>query len=167
MSIAESNTLHTICCEIEKGSQILTILAMSVKKQQLAGFFPTQYRSNFLYVEGSTAWLYECPLHLPLLSIAEQWYDKIPVNYLDAVMYVDPITRQTFEYANEIPCENNQQSVIALDPDINKYYILTPQPFKTDPLGHIEPTQIQIFISPNTFTAQDAGSHSQKELKQF
>ena len=35
------------------------------------------------------------------LYIAEQGYNKIPVNYLDF------ITRQTFEYANQIPCENN------------------------------------------------------------
>ena len=37
MSFAESNTLHTFC---EGGrTQLLKILAMSVKNQQLAGFF--------------------------------------------------------------------------------------------------------------------------------
>ena len=34
---------------------------MSVKNPQLAGFLLTGYRSIFLYVEGSTAWLYDCP----------------------------------------------------------------------------------------------------------
>ena len=57
MSVAELNTLHTIC-EVER-TQLLTILAMSVKNPQLAGFPLTQNRSNFLYVEGSTAWLYD------------------------------------------------------------------------------------------------------------
>ena len=132
MSVAELNTLHTIC-EVER-TQLLTILAMSVKNPQLAGFLLTQNRSNFLYVEGSTAWLYDCPHHLSPLYIADQCYDEIPVNYLDTVKYVDPITRQTFEYANQIPCENNPQNVISLDPDTDQYYVLTPQPIKKIPL---------------------------------
>ena len=165
MSVAELNPLHTIC-EVER-TQLLTILAMSVKNPQLAGFLLTQNRSNFLYVEGSTAWLYDCPHHLSPLYIADQCHDKIPVNYLDTVMYVDPITRQTFEYANQIPCENNPQNVISLDPDTDQYYVLTPQPIKKDPPLLFEPTQIQNAISPNTFTAQDAGIYSQKELKHF
>ena len=140
---------------------------MSVKNPQLAGFPLTQNRSNFLYVEGSTAWLYDCPHHLSPLYIAEQCYDKVPVNYLDTVMYVDPITHQTFEYANQIPCENNPQNVISLDPDTDQYYVLTPQPIKKDPPLLFEPTQIQTAISPNTFNAQDAGIYSQKELKHF
>ena len=45
-------------------------------------------------------------------------------------MYVYPITRQTFEYANRIPCENNPQNVISLDADTDQYYVLTSQPIK-------------------------------------
>ena len=93
MSVADLNTLHTIC-EVER-SQRLIILAMSVKKPRLAGFILTQNWGNFLYVEGSTAWLYDCPHHISPSYIAEHGYDKIPVRYLDTVMYVDPITRQT------------------------------------------------------------------------
>ena len=59
MTVQERNTLHTIC-ELER-DQPLTILAMSVQNPQLAGFLLTDNRSNFLYVEGSTAWLYDCP----------------------------------------------------------------------------------------------------------
>ena len=57
MTVQELNTLHTVC-ELER-TQLLTILAMSVKNPQLAGFLLTGNRSNFLYVEGSTAWLYD------------------------------------------------------------------------------------------------------------
>ena len=64
MTVQELNTLHTIC-ELER-NQLLTILAMSVQNPQLAGFLLTGNRSNFLYVEGSTAWLYDCP-HFYLL----------------------------------------------------------------------------------------------------
>ena len=103
MTVLELNTLNTVC-ELER-TQFLTILAVSGKNPQLAGVSLTQNRSNFLYVEGSTAWLYDCPHHLSPLYIAEKCYDKSPNNYLDTVKYVDPITRQTFDYATPTPCE--------------------------------------------------------------
>ena len=37
-------------------------------------------------------------------------------------MYVDTITRQTFEYAIQIPCENIPQIVFALDPDTDTMF---------------------------------------------
>ena len=82
-------------------------------------------------------------------------------------MYVDPITRSIFEYANQIPCENNPQNVFAVAPDADQKHVLTPQPVKKDPPQLFEPTQIQTAISPSHFTAQDATSYSQKELKHF
>ena len=69
MTVSELNTLHTVC-ELER-IQLLTILAMSVKNPQLAGFLLTQNRSNFLYVEGSTTWLYDCLHHLSPSNVAE------------------------------------------------------------------------------------------------
>ena len=57
MTVQELNKLHTVC-ELER-NQPLTILAMSVQNPQLTGFLLTGNRSNFLYVEGSTAWLYD------------------------------------------------------------------------------------------------------------
>ena len=80
-------------------------------------------------------------------------------------MYIDPITRQTFEYANQIPCENNRQNVISLDPETDQKYVSTRQPPKRHPPVHFEPTRVQTAISPNTFTAKDAGNFSQKKLK--
>ena len=82
-------------------------------------------------------------------------------------MCVDPITRQTFEYANQIPCQTNPHNVIALDPDTDQYYVSTPQPNKKDPPLIFEPTQVQTAISPNTFTARDAEVYSQRDLKNF
>ena len=93
MTVQELNTLHTKC-ELER-NQLLTKLAMSVQNPQLAGFFLTGNRSNFLYVEGSTAWLYDCPHFLSLLYKADRCFDRIPIHFKDTLMYVDPITRQT------------------------------------------------------------------------
>ena len=58
MTVQELNNLHTVC-ELEK-NQLLTIIAMSVQNPQLAGFLLTGNRSNFLFFEGSAAWLYDC-----------------------------------------------------------------------------------------------------------
>ena len=65
MTVQELNTLSTIC-ELER-NQLLTILAMSVQNSQLAGFLLTGNRSNFLYIESSTAWFYDCPHFLSVL----------------------------------------------------------------------------------------------------
>ena len=45
--------------------------------------------------------------------------------------------------------------------------MLTPQPINKNPPQLFESTQIQTDFSANTFTAQDAGIYSQKELKPF
>ena len=59
MTVQEPNVLHTIC-ELER-NQLLTIIAMSVQNPQLADFLLIRNRSNFLYVESSTAWPRDCP----------------------------------------------------------------------------------------------------------
>ena len=46
MTVQKLNTLHTVC-ELER-TKVLTILAVSVKNLQLAGFRLTGNRSNFL-----------------------------------------------------------------------------------------------------------------------
>ena len=105
MTVQELNTLHTVC-ELER-TQLLTILAMSVKKPQLAGFLLTGNRSTFLYVEGSTEWLYDCPHFISPKYKADKCFDGIPIHYRVTILYVDPITRQTFNYATPIECGNN------------------------------------------------------------
>ena len=167
MTVQELNTLHRVC-ELER-TQLLTILAMSVKNPQLPGFLLTGNRSNFLYVEGSTAWLYDCPHFKSPLYKADKCFDRIPINYRETIMYVDPITRQTFNYATPIECGNIPQNIIELDPDADDgdFYVLTPDPLKREPPQLFKPTQIKTTITPNTFTAQDPGIYSNAELDQF
>ena len=133
MTLQELNTLHTVC-ELER-AQLLTILAMSVKNPQLAGFLLTGNRSIFLYVDGSTAWMYDCPHFISLLYKADNCFDRIPIHYRETIMYVDPITRQTFTYATPKKCGNIQQNIIELDPDADDgdFYVLTPDPLKREP----------------------------------
>ena len=51
------------------------------------------------------------------LYISEQCYNEIPLNYLenrDTEMYVDPITRRTFEHANDIFVKTTMKSLFPL-----------------------------------------------------
>ena len=143
MTVQELNTLHTVC-ELER-TQLLTILAMSVKNPQLAGFLLTGNCSNFLYVEGSTAWLYDCPHFISPLYKADKCFDRIPIHYRETIMYVDPITRQTFNYATPIECGNNPQNIIELDPDTDDgaFYVLTPDPLKREASQMFNPLKLR------------------------
>ena len=167
MTVQELNTLHTFC-ELER-KQLLTKLAMSVQNPQLAGFLLTGNSSNFLYVEGSTAWLYDCPLFLSPIYKADRCFDRTPIHYKNTLMYVDPITRQTYDYATPILCDNNPRNIIELDPDTDDqdFYILHPEPIKRKPPLMFTPDQFKTTIRPNTFTAQVAGIYSNAELDQF
>ena len=167
MTVQELNTPHTVC-ELER-TQLLTISAMSVKNPQLAGFLLTGNHSNLLYVEGSTSWLYNCPRFISPLYKADKCFDRIHIHYRETIMYVDPITRQTFNYATPIECGNNPQNFIELDPDADDgdFYVLTPDPLKREPPQMFKPTQLKTTITPNTFTVQDAGIYSNAELDQF
>ena len=142
---------------------------MSVENTQLAGFLLTGNRSTFLSVEGSRAWLYDCPHFISPLYKADKCFDRIPIHYRETIMYVDPITRQTFNYATPIESGNNPQNIIELYPasDDEDFYVLTPEPLKREAPQMFKPTQIKTTITPNTFTAQDAGIYSNAELDQF
>ena len=84
-------------------------------------------------------------------------------------MYVDPITKQTYEYATPIACDKNTRNIIELDPDSDDqdFYILGPEPLKRKPPLMFTPSQVKTKIRPNTFTAQDAGIYCNAELDQF
>ena len=126
---------------------------MSVQNPQLAGFLLTGNRSNFLNVEGSTAWLYDCS---HFLSPLYRCFDRIPIHFTEILMYDDPITRQIYDYATPIACDNNPKNIIELDPDFDdqNIYIPGPEPIKRNhhKCSHLLKSKLQLF------RAQDAGN---------
>ena len=84
-------------------------------------------------------------------------------------MYVDPKTRQTYDYATPIACDNNPRNIFELDPDSDDQYlyVLAPKPIEQKPPILFTPSQIKPIIRPNTFTAQEPGIYSDAELDQF
>ena len=161
MGFQELNTSYQFC-ELER-TQLPTILAMSVQNSQLVG-----YRSNAFYVDNPTAWLSDCPQLLsPFIYEVDNCSARIPVYNQDTVMYIAPITGQTFIYASATFCFFNPQNIITLDLDNNDYHVLSPETvLRTTPML-FEPRENQSAISANTVTAQETGICSNTELTIF
>ena len=142
---------------------------MSVQNPHLAGFLLTGNRSNFLYVESSTAWLYDCPHFLSPLYKADQSFDRIPIHFKDTLMCVDPITRPTYDYATPNTCDNIPRIIIELNLylDDRDFDVLGQKPVKQKPPLMFTPSQIKTTIRPNTFTAQTSGMYFNAELDHF
>ena len=70
-------------------------------------------------------------------------------------MYVYPNTRQTYDFATPIACDNNPRNLIELDLDSDDqdFYILGPEPIKRKSPLMSKSSQIRTAIRPNTFTA--------------
>ena len=121
-----------------------------------------------MYVEGSTAWLYDCPHFLFPLYKADRCFDRIPLHFKDTITST-LLPDYAYDYATPITCDNNPRNIIELDPDSDDqdFYILGPEPNKRKPPLMFTPSQIKTTIRPITFTAQDAGIYSNAELDQF
>ena len=86
-------------CELER-TQMLTILMLAMQNTRLAGYMLTGNRSMFLDTDGSVAWLYHCPKFLSPLRVLDKCYDRIPILFERTTKFVDPITRQTCDFAS-------------------------------------------------------------------
>ena len=63
-------------------------------------------------------------------------------------MYVDPITRQTYDYATPSTCDNNPGNIIEIDleSDDQDFYTLGPEPIKRKPPPMFTPSEIKTTI---------------------
>ena len=153
MTIQKLNTRHTVC-ELER-NQLLTI--MSIKDPQLASYTLKAQLSGFSIVH---------PFFLLYTKLTDALIVYLYI--LNDLMYVDPITRQTYVYATPIACDNNPRNIFELDHDSDDqdFYILGPEPIKRKPLLMFTPSQVKTTIRPNNSTSQDAGIYSNAELDQ-
>ena len=103
-------------CEQEP-TQILTNLLLFLENPRLAGFMFTGKWSMFLETDGSSAWLYHCPLFHSPLHMMNQCYDRIPILYDGQVQFVDPITRQTHPDANLQICTDRIKNLFQFNMD--------------------------------------------------
>ena len=95
--------LLTNQCELER-SMILNTLMLSIESPRLAGYILTRNRSMFSETNGNVAWLYHCPKFYSPLQLMDACNNRIPIMYREKIHFVDPITRQTFKWADQQDC---------------------------------------------------------------
>ena len=101
-------------CELER-SQMLTISKLVMQNTRLDGYMPTGNSYMFLDTDGSVAWFYHCPKFLSPLGVLDKCYDRIPILFERTTKFVDPITRQTYDFASQIPFLGDYNIVFQFD----------------------------------------------------
>ena len=98
-----------------------------MENPRLVGYMLTGNRSMFLSTDGSLTWLYHCPLMRPPPHVMNQCYDKIPIFYKNAILFVDPFTRQTNRDAQLQNCSDRIRNLLEFDmEDENSWFTITP-----------------------------------------
>ena len=95
--------------------QMILMLALQINR--LARNMLTGNRSMFLDTDGSIGRLYNCPEQKSPLKLLDQCFDRILIHYGDWTMFVDPITRKSDPFANEVDCVGGYKNAYQLDID--------------------------------------------------
>ena len=160
-------TLLQSQCELER-TQMLTILMLAMQNTRLAGYMLTGNRSMFLDTDGSVAWLYHCPKFLSPLKVLDKCYDRIPIMFERSTKFVYPITRQTYDFASEIPCLGDYTNVFQLDlENDNSWYQLLPEPMPFNKPLLFKPTELGHITQFPTFDTRRAGMYTPNQMKNF
>ena len=160
-------TLLQSQCELER-TQMLTILMLAMQNTRLAGYMLTGNRSMFLDTDGSVAWLYHCPKFLSPLKVLDKCYDRIPILFERSTKFVDPITRQTYDFASKIPCLGDYTNVFQLDlENDNSWYQLLPEPMPFNKPLLFKPTELGHITQYPTFDTRRAGMYTPNQMKNF
>ena len=122
----------------------------------------------FLDTDGSIGWLYHCPKRNSPLKVLDQCFDRIPIQYDDRTMLVDPITRQTYPFANEVNCIGGYKNAYQLDIDNdNSWYHLMPAPVPLQPPKILSSMVVSSVPKFTGYELQRAGIYTPNQLKSF
>ena len=166
MSLSELETLHQLC-ELER-TQILQSLALAVLKIPYAGYLLSGNRSNFLDYEGNILWFYTCTKKVSPLYVFEdkRCYKRIPIFYKNKVHFVDTLSRRTYFWDTAVPCgSENSHNVVQLNPDEDKYYLLTPYPTLMQSLKKFSPESIRAIARNPNIDLQSIGIYSKSDIQ--
>ena len=166
MSLSELETLHQLC-ELER-TQILQSLALAVLKIPYAGYLLSGNRSNFLDYEGNILWFYTCTKKVSPLYVFEdkRCYKRIPIFYKNKVHFVDTLSRRTYFWDTAVPCgSENSHNVVQLNPDEDKYYLLTPYPTLLQSLKKFSPESIRAIARNPNIDLQSIGIYSKSDIQ--
>ena len=166
MSLSELETLHQLC-ELER-TQILQSLALAVLKIPCAGYLLSGNRSNFLDYEGNILWFYTCTKKVSPLYVFEdkRCYKRIPIFYKNKVHFVDTLSRRTYFRDTAVPCgSENSHNVVQLNPDEDKYCLLTPYLTLMQSLKKFSPESIRAIARYPNIDLQSIGIYSETDIQ--
>ena len=128
----------------------------------------TGNRSMFLDTDGSIGWLYHCPKRISPLKVLDQCFDRSPVLYDGKTMFVDPITRQTYPFANEVTCIGGYKNAYQLDIEDDKsWYHLMPAPVPLQPPKIFSSRVVSSVPKFTGYESQRAWIYTPNQLKSF
>ena len=148
MSLSELETLHQLC-ELER-TQILQSLALAVLKIPYAGYLLSGNRSKFLDFEGNSLWFYTCTKKVSPQYVFEdkRCYKRITIFCKNKVHFDDIFSRRTYVWDTAVPCgPKNIHNVVQLNPDEDKYYLLTPYPTLMQLLKNFHQKAFELLIA--------------------
>ena len=149
--LTELETLNHLC-ELET-TQILRSPAVSVPKILYAGYLLSGNISSFIVYEGNILWFYTCTKKVSPSYVFEdkRCYKRIPIFYKNKVHFVDTLSRRTYFWDTAVAQgTESSHNVVHLNPDEDKYYLLTPYPALMQPPKKFSPESIgPIARNPN------------------
>ena len=98
----------------------------------------------------------------------DKCYDRIPILLEQTTKFVDPITRQTYDFASVIPSSGDYTNVFRLHlENDNSWYqpLRDPMPFNKPLL--FKPTELGHITQFPTFDIRRAGMYTPKQIKNF
>ena len=123
-------------------TQILQSLALAVLKLPYAGYLLSGNRSKIIMVIT----IYGFILALKIINI---------------IRFVDTLSRRTFFWVTGVPCgSKNSHNVVQLNPDEDKYYLLTPYPTLMQSLKKFSPESIRAIARNPNIDLQSIGIYS-------
>ena len=82
------------------------------------------------------------------------------------VHFVDTLSRRTYFWDTAVPCgSENSHNVVQLNPDEDKYYLLTPYPTLIQSLKKISPESIRAIARKTNIDLQSIGIYSKSDIQ--
>ena len=93
-------------------------------------------------------------------------YKRIPIFYKSKVHFVDLLSRRTNFWDTAVPCgSENSHNVVQLNPDEDKYYLLTPYPTLMQSLKKFSPASIRAIARNPSIDLQSIGIYSKSDIQ--
>ena len=91
-------------------------------------------------------------------------YKRIPIFYKNKADFVDTLSRRTYFWDTAVPSENSH-NVVQLNPDEDKYYLLTPYPTLMQPLKKFSPESIRAIARNRNISLHSIGMYSKSDIQ--